>query len=203
MRISSRKPQTSQEAEGFDWLAPFQVPPAGRPEVSAAKKEAVLSIARGLLEARADAHWSAWASAYCQLLLLTLTGNVPANPSRRIVDVEPFSSILPGLRAMMDSHGTIRESEAAQASGLSLSAFSRSFNRVTGSGFASFSLRLKLKRAAHLLASTALPIKEISGTSSFCDLSHFYRSFRECFRVSPGEYRQGLRSRPDAQSHGT
>jgi AraC-like DNA-binding protein len=52
---------------------------------------------------------------------------------------------------------------------------------------------VRMQRAAELLGSTFLRIKEVADRVGAGDVSHFVRDFKLTFSVTPSDYRQGLR----------
>lgn len=75
--------------------------------------------------------------------------------------------------------------------GLSLYHFLRVFKGVTGVTPHQWLLRTRVRRAAHLLATTRTPITEIALDVGFDDLSNFIRTFHAEVGVSPRRYRTG------------
>lgn len=53
--------------------------------------------------------------------------------------------------------------------------------------------RIRLSAAAALLRQTARPVSEIAAECGFFDQSHFDRTFREMWTLSPTQYRRGTR----------
>jgi AraC-like DNA-binding protein len=68
--------------------------------------------------------------------------------------------------------------------------FSRMIKKVTHSNFSDILLRLRLDRAADLLADTSLQIQEISDRTGFGSSSYFATAFKKRHGVSPAEYRR-------------
>jgi AraC family transcriptional regulator of arabinose operon len=54
--------------------------------------------------------------------------------------------------------------------------------------------RVKIERAAELLRSTFLSIKEVAAQVEAGDISHFVRNFKQAFGVSPKAFRRALRT---------
>jgi AraC family transcriptional regulator len=79
--------------------------------------------------------------------------------------------------------------ELARVAGLSRYHFLRTFKRVTGVTPHQWLLRARLADAANRLASSREPVTGIALDAGFEDLSHFIRSFRAEFGVSPRHYR--------------
>ena len=53
---------------------------------------------------------------------------------------------------------------------------------------ARFLMRKKLERAASLLRSNELPLKEIAAECGFYDFAHFSRAFRRYYGITPGRF---------------
>lgn len=66
----------------------------------------------------------------------------------------------------------------------------RLFHKAVGLSPAQYMRRLRLERSRDLLHETAKPISEIAFDTGFVDCSHFCRSFRAAYGISPGEARQ-------------
>ncbi len=80
--------------------------------------------------------------------------------------------------------------DLARVAGLSRYHFLRTFKRVTGVTPHQWLLRARLVDAAHRLGTSREPVTGIALDTGFEDLSHFIRSFRAEFGVSPRRYRQ-------------
>ena len=52
-----------------------------------------------------------------------------------------------------------------------------------------FLRNLRMARAQALLQSSFLTIKEVTFQSGFADVSHFVRDFKQCYGVTPSEFR--------------
>ena len=63
------------------------------------------------------------------------------------------------------------------------------FKKATGQTLMNYLRGLRLKVAASLLKETVIPIYEICERVGFNDLSHFGRSFRGVYSLTPSEYR--------------
>ena len=82
------------------------------------------------------------------------------------------------------------ENEVAAIALQSPSHFSRCFEKRTGCTYTRYLMQLKLRYAARLLLLTQLPIASISPQAGFPTLSYFYKIFRDCYGVTPQEYRE-------------
>jgi transcriptional regulator GlxA family with amidase domain len=78
----------------------------------------------------------------------------------------------------------------ARAVGLSDSYFHHLFRQETGISPAKYLLDLKLSEAAHLIETTALPIKDVLSKVGATDPSHFIRQFRTAYGLTPSLYRR-------------
>jgi AraC-like DNA-binding protein len=83
--------------------------------------------------------------------------------------------------------------DAAREAGLSPFHFLRLFARVVGVTPHQYLLRVRLRRAAKLLAEESLPVTEVAFESGFADLSNFVRTFGRAAGVSPKRFRRALR----------
>lgn len=79
--------------------------------------------------------------------------------------------------------------DAARAAGYSRCHFSKVFRERLGVCFVSYLGRVRLRRAAELLARTEMPVTRVALEVGFNDLSHFERVFRTAYRRSPSKYR--------------
>lgn len=88
--------------------------------------------------------------------------------------------------------GELRMSEAAAQAGLSPSAFSRYFKRISGQTFSDMVRKLRLARARQLLEHTDAPISQIYARVGYQNLSNFNRQFRREHGTTPSAYRAAL-----------
>lgn len=79
--------------------------------------------------------------------------------------------------------------ELAAVAGMSVSHFTRSFNKAVGLTPHRFVIQYRVMKARELLVSTRLPLTEIALTMGFSDQSHFSRRFQELVGVPPGTFR--------------
>lgn len=80
--------------------------------------------------------------------------------------------------------------ELAAACGLSQGHFSRAFRQSFGLPPHRWLLRERVRRAAHLLTTTAQPIDEIAVACGFVDQSHLSRVFRKMMNMPPAAWRR-------------
>jgi AraC family transcriptional regulator len=80
--------------------------------------------------------------------------------------------------------------ELAQVANFSAFHFMRVYRALAGESLGATIQRLRLRRAAHLLAGTQQTVSEISGRVGFDTPQAFARAFRQHFGVAPSEARQ-------------
>jgi AraC-like DNA-binding protein len=83
--------------------------------------------------------------------------------------------------------------ELARLVNLSSSRLSHLFKITTGSSLQSFLSNWRLQRAAELLQSTEMPIKEVSYCVGYRRAPSFVRAFRNKFGCRPNDYRSQQR----------
>lgn len=64
------------------------------------------------------------------------------------------------------------------------------FKEATGSSPIDYLIRIRLQKAAEMLASTSLNISEISPECGFADSNYLTRQFRKIYKLSPREFRK-------------
>lgn len=79
--------------------------------------------------------------------------------------------------------------DAARLTTLSRSRLQHLFRSETGQTLRAFLLGIRLKKAAAMLSSTDLEIKQIAGVAGYSHTSSFTRAFRRSFGLSPIEFR--------------
>lgn len=79
--------------------------------------------------------------------------------------------------------------DVAQAAGVHPIHLARAFRRFFRCTPGEYLRRCRVERAAALLRDTALPLTEVALSSGFADQSHFSRSFKRAYGVSPREFR--------------
>lgn len=73
--------------------------------------------------------------------------------------------------------------------GMSRSSFAERFGRAFGRSPLDFVLMVRLRHAAHLLATTALPVKLVADAVGYASRSHFSRAFKATYGADPSAYR--------------
>jgi AraC-like DNA-binding protein/ligand-binding sensor protein len=90
--------------------------------------------------------------------------------------------------------------EIADASGLSAPYFSTVFKDEMGENLSNYLNRLRVEKAAVMLAETDLPLNEIAGICGFEDQSWFSKIFKGITGISPGKYRENGGNGGDSHS---
>ena len=180
-----------------DLLAPFMLPPSSRPSIDPENAARLVDFFRNyqpdkdgfrdalMLNVLIDAIFE-------NGLAAALDGGkspIPRSRARR-GSSRQFRDILPAIDMGLRAHDPITTRIAAAACGMSESTFERRFSALMGMGFARFCLNHRLKESALRLSGTDMGIKEIADEWGFSDLSHFYRSFNQAFRITPAQYRE-------------
>ena len=88
----------------------------------------------------------------------------------------------------------IRLAGAAREVGMSESAFSRYFTKISGQSFSDTVRKLRLAQAGKLLRETSLPVAAIAHRVGYANLSNFNRQFRSHHGATPRDVR--VRARP-------
>ena len=105
-------------------------------------------------------------------------GALPPAVSRAIAQIESE----PGRRWSA--------SMLAEASGVSQTRLQQLFDRHIGISPVAYAMRLRLRRAQHLLRETDRPITQIAMGLSFASSQHFATTFRRQYGMSPTQYRR-------------
>ncbi|ANM32403.1 hypothetical protein ABI59_20870 [Acidobacteria bacterium Mor1] len=93
-------------------------------------------------------------------------------------------------RLLADSAAPVSLGSLAREYGISRSQLTRGFRRSYGCSIGEFQRRIRLERAAELLACSELPIAVIAGECGFSDQAHLCRLFRGRTGRSPGGFRR-------------
>ncbi|HXF06838.1 MAG TPA: AraC family transcriptional regulator [Blastocatellia bacterium] len=90
-------------------------------------------------------------------------------------------------------------SRASHWVGLSMEYVSRRFKQETGCGFRQFVRRVRVEKAAVLLVTTGLSIKEVAAAVGYMPhcVSEFDRHFKETYGLTPTQYRATARKVPE------
>ena len=92
----------------------------------------------------------------------------------------------------------IRLAGAAREVGMSESAFSRYFTKISGQSFSDTVRKLRLAQAGKLLRETSLPVAAIAHRVGYANLSNFNRQFRSHHGATPRDIRARATRRADS-----
>ncbi|MCK8520481.1 AraC family transcriptional regulator [Aquimarina sp. D1M17] len=122
------------------------------------------------------------------ILLLNQTKNAPAIRSILSNLFNPYSY---SFREVIEAHfySNITVEELAQLTNKSISTFKRDFKKIYTSSPATFLREKKLEKSIELLSSTNLRATDIAYDCGFTDVSHFSKTFKSKFGISPTNYK--------------
>lgn len=107
---------------------------------------------------------------------------------RRSSGAPPVEELLEAIKSRPKHWWTVEE--MAEFCNLSSDQFRRNFRQHTGMLPKSYVEEFKLRQAAELLVSTALPVSEVAGRLGYRDPYHFSRRFKNFSGISPERYRR-------------
>lgn len=180
------------EAEQFNWLAPFTAPPARRPQTNKTTRPAMLAIGAGImncLKNREDQK-NLWLRMFIMEAILLATSRWTEEKTSSPAQAGSGEQLNLVLRRFFDDRGLMTTEKAAGICGLNRNAFSQMFRRLMGLPFADFTLRYRLSSAASRLRQSGESVKSIALLWGFADTSHFDRLFAGYYGCTPGEYRE-------------
>lgn len=90
----------------------------------------------------------------------------------------------------------LKMENVARINGFSLSVFGRGFKKVAGMGFSAYLRKVRLEEAKKLLASTDLPISQVTQECGFNNLQYFFDVFKRSAGKTPLEFRWAAESHP-------
>ena len=76
--------------------------------------------------------------------------------------------------------------------------FGKLFKRATGQSPQQFLIQYRLIKAANLLKTTDLSIRDVASSVGYENQLHFSRAFRKMYEVSPREYKKALPNEPES-----
>src|ERR1044072_1077658 len=106
--------------------------------------------------------------------------------------------VMPFIEANGDRQLSLHE--IAQSINVSPWHLCRLFKTATGTSVNQYILGLRMQKAKELLETTCLRVKETMNRVGIRDESHFGRTFKKLFGVSPTQYRALHRAQPSAIS---
>jgi transcriptional regulator GlxA family with amidase domain len=117
------------------------------------------------------------------------TGRRPATQESRLAIFAEVVEILAN-----ESSRPLRIDEVAGRVATSPRQLQRIFADVAGVGFRSYLRRLRMSKAADLLDTTSLPVKEIARRVGYGDASQFSKAFKRTYGISPSGCRAMARA---------
>ena len=99
------------------------------------------------------------------------------------------------IRLYIASHCTegITLKKVADRFYVSMEYLSKVFKSTYGEGFTEYVTRLRMEKAAALIAEGTLPLKEVGEAVGYYDQAHFYKTFKKIYGKAPGQFRQDLK----------
>lgn len=186
------------ELPDVDWLQPFLLPPARRPQIKAEARPRILAFARHMPTNWYDSTPEAMVRVRLHLieLLLLLRETSCAPPPRPQRARALYTQLAPAVQLALRSRTRILATDAAAACGMGTPTFQRRFQMLMGLSFSRFSLRHRVSGVADDLLAGNAPLKSLAADWGFTDSSHLVRVFVEHYRCTPSAYRNQGGSRP-------
>jgi len=182
---------TFPEASSFDWMAPFVLPPAARPQIPHGQKREFLRLAQELgktLDIAPPRRTLLQRMLLYQILLELPEVHEPLAGSPLPADA--YARINKAVELVFKNRRFLTATEAAHACALGRKSFNELFEKVMGISFAKFALRHRLQGAAARLLESDDPVKAVAADWGFTDASHLHTAFRSAYGRSPAQYRK-------------
>jgi AraC-like DNA-binding protein len=109
-------------------------------------------------------------------------------------EIMQMADVLAFLESRLDR--PVAVDDLAAVANMSPSTLNRSFHRTVGCSPVDYHLKLRIDRAADLLAGSRLSITGIAEMTGFFDSNYFSRQFRRRRGISPRDYRKQHRLQP-------
>ena len=110
-----------------------------------------------------------------------------ATPSSEGIAMESLQHVVAHVREHLGQ--TIRVADLASAAGCSIDQLDRRIRKVFGLTATQYILRVRVDRAAELLADTKMPLAEVASMVGFYDQSDFTRRFARLTNQTPAQFR--------------
>jgi AraC-like DNA-binding protein len=121
------------------------------------------------------------------------TRRVSRSASRNMSSPSRHRPTQPALQFIAENlHRHLSLADCARICHLSPCEFSRRFHADQGASFSQYLLRLRVERAATLLAEPRRSVSDVAYSVGFNDLSYFARVFRRFAGMPASAYRQSL-----------
>lgn len=125
----------------------------------------------------------------CKIVFIDIFNNYVKQLNKRAsIFPEWFSDFI--LELNTHDNFFIPINELAKKTPYSYSRLSRIFKNLTGETLTSYITTIKMKRAAEYLLNSDMTILEISSTLNYLSVSHFLRTFKKYYNLSPKEYKK-------------
>ncbi len=179
------------ELPDIDWIQPFLLPPASRPQIRPEARARILAFARHM-----PTNWNlhtpeALVRVRLRLieLLLLLREESCAPPPTPQRARALYTQLAPAVHLALHSRTRIRAPQAAAACDMGTATFQRRFQQVMRLSFSRFSLRHRVSGVADGLLGSSAPLKALASDWGFTDSSHLVRVFMEHYHCTPSAYR--------------
>lgn len=128
------------------------------------------------------------------------------SPTLRLYEPRSERAYSAGVRRALDLiedrySEPITLADAARAAAYSRCHFSKIFKEQLGTCFVNYLGRVRIRRAAELLARTEMPVTSVALEVGFNDLSHFERVFRAAHNCSPTRFRAESKDLPHGEKY--
>jgi AraC-like DNA-binding protein len=135
-----------------------------------------------------------YSSRFMNTYLVLLCLNILRDHEKEAMVLNPDASIQDEtivliLRYIHNNYNVVTLSGLAKMFNYSEAYFSRLIKEYTGSTFSDIIRNIRIRRAAELLLNPNISIEEIVETVGYSDTSHFYRSFKKYYGMTPIDYR--------------
>ena len=178
----------------IDWLVPFVLPPAQRPNpVSRELRLKVLLLARAIIKLERNNPYGWRTLQWFRIHEIIILMNQLILPQLTKEGIEEkmsfFRKVMPAIQAVKSSPlKSISLDDAAQECSMGRSHFCYIFKQAMGVSFSNFALHARISIAAQALRNQDSSIKEVAQKHGFKDVSHFYHVFKKYFKCTPNEY---------------
>ena len=146
-----------------------------------------VEICMEILNGKVNSPWQASELAY-QLSMKMMEFAIPSAPG--LERSRPFA-VEQAIKLCSENYAdSIGINDMARAAGLSRFHFSRLFHESEGMPPGEFLRRYRLNQAVRLLQTTHQSVRSVAETCGFVDASHFCKSFKKTYGVSPGVFKE-------------
>jgi len=130
--------------------------------------------------------------------LRPVTGQNGGVPNRRPSTAGLLEAVFRDAAAIVHAEFTrpLTAAEVARQVASSPRQLRRAFAEVGGTSFRSYVNEVRMKRAAELVASTDMPVKEVARRVGYRQPSQFTKAFKRSFTTTPSQLRNSGCNRP-------